>query len=496
MASDTGVVFPADESGKRGSLATNQAIWADAVRGVNADLAKRIEASPAWRKDYAAFIPEITGLCSTSRETAEAVATAGLAAARSRLVFERNGAATPVDSTSEVTPSFEFTTETIQGKGKRVEELVVPHLGKTLRGDALRRQLADWVSRGIIEPSASSALNTVMDNPEWLSLNGRRVAVLGAGAQTSPLPTLMSWGAEVVAVDLPRPDLWDRVLASAKKGASTVHVPVRADTKGKVATRAGANVIEDVPELIEWLSGFDDAQLVIGVYIYADGPLHVQATLAADVLGTSLAANGRDIAMAYAGTPSDCFLVPPDVVEDSNARRRSRSWRAVELPMRALTAGKLYAPAYEGLLRSSDGESMGIIDAVVTQQGPNYSLAKRLQRWRTVESWRQGQTASFNVAPPTWTVSVTKNRILAAGYYGARSAGLEVFTPETMSALMTALLVYDLHVPPRDEHPELGITRDGVHGGYWRVPYDIRSTLLYTGLAGIPRAYAPEIRFR
>ena len=35
-----------------------------------------------------------------------------------------------------------------------------------------------------------------------------------------------------------------------------------------------------------------------------------------------------------------------------------------------------------------------------------------------------------------------------------------------------------------------------IHGGYWRVPFDIRSTLLYTGLVGIPRAYIPEIQFR
>jgi hypothetical protein len=214
------------------------------------------------------------------------------------------------------------------------------------------------------------------------------------------------------------------------------------------------------------------------------------------VLATTLRERGQDIAMAYAGTPSDCFLVPTDAVDDSNARRRSRRSRAVELPVRALTLGKLYAPAYEGVLESSDGEEMGIVDAVVTQQGPNYSLAKRLQRWRTIESWREGYGASFNVAPPTWTVSVTKNRVLAAGYYGARSAGLEVFEPDTMSVLMTAMLVHDLNTTPAQVHPELALTRDGIHGGYWRVPHDIRSTLLYTGLVGIPAAYAPTLRFR
>lgn len=496
MVSDVGVVFPADESGKRSSLGVNQAIWADAVRGVAPELATRIEASRAWRKEYAAFIPEITALCATSRETAQAVAAAGLESARSRIIFERDGETIPLADAPGVDPAFEFATETIKGKGAAADELVVPYLGKQLRGDALRRKLADWVAHGIIEPSAAAELNLVIDNPQWLRLAGQRVAVLGAGAQTSPLPALTSWGAEVLAVDLPREQVWERILETAREGASTVHFPVRTDVKGSVAARAGANVIENVPELAHWLRGFNDQPMVLGVYIYADGALHVQATLAADVIGTRLVANGQKVAMAYAGTPSDCFLVSPDAVEDSNSRRRSRKWRALELPMRTVSAGKLYAPAYDELLESADGDSMGIIDAIVTQQGPNYSLAKRLQRWRAIESWRDGQQASFNVAPPTWTVSVTKNRVLAAGYYGARAAGLEVFAPETMSVLMTALLIHDLNVAPVNEHPELRLTRAGVHGGYWRVPFDIRSTLLYTGLVGIPRAYIPEIQFR
>lgn len=496
LSGDVGVLFPQDESGKRGSLETNRAIWADSVRGVDPDLAARIDASPAWRKDYAQFVHEITTLCSTSRENAIEIAEAGLASARSRIGFERDGEVTDLDSLSTVQPAFEFTTETIVGAGEAATELEITHDGKTLSGDALRRKLGDWVHRGIIEPSAASALNTVIDNPDWLRLEGRRVVVLGAGAQTSPLPTLCSWGAEVVAVDLPRKELWERVITTANDGASKVHIPLQPGAKGSVAARAGANVIQDVPELLRWLDGFADTPLILGVYIYADGALHVQATLAADALGTSLTAGGADVTMAYAGTPSDCFLVAPDVVNDSNARRRSRSWRSIELPLRTLSFGKLYAPAYREMLTSSDGEEMGIVDAIVQQQGPNYSLAKRLQRWRTEASWSHGQAASFNVAPPTWTTSVTKNKVLAAGYYGARSAGLEVFSPETMSVLMTALLVHDLNVAAPDEHPELGLTRAGIHGGYWRVPHDIRTTLLYTGIVGIPQAYAPDIRFR
>lgn len=495
MSDVNGIQFPLDESGKRGSLVINRTIWADAVRRVDPDLAARIDASTNWRSDYIAFVREITELAATSRDAANTIAADGLASARQHIGYERDGQWQPLSEPISAQPRFGFETATIEGSGEPVTELVVPYRGQRLRGDALRRQLADWVSRGIIEPSASGALDVVMENPEWLRLAGRRVVVLGAGAQTSPLPTLTSWGVEVVAVDLPRPGMWKDLITSVQKRASTVHLPVRSGTSA-ITERAGANVIEDVVELQQWLGGFADEPLVLGVYIYADGALHVQATLAADVLGTGLRASGSDVTMAYAGTPSDSFLVSEDAVNDSNERRRSRAWRAIELPIRTVSFGKLYSPAYSGVLTSAEGERMGLVDAVVAQQGPNYSLAKRLQRWRAEQDWKDGSEASFNVAPPTWTVSVTKNRLLAAGYYGARSAGLEVFAPSTMSVLMTALLVHDLHTSPPDIHPERRLTNGGVHGGYWRVAHDIRSTLLYTGIVGIPRAYAPDIRFR
>src|SRR3954465_16046878 len=134
-----------------------------------------------------------------------------------------------------------------------------------------------------------------------------------------------------------------------------------------------------------------------------------------------------------------------------------------------------------------------VADALVGEQGPNYALAKRLQRWRAIEAWERGRTASFNVAPPTWTVSVTKNRFLAAGYHGAKYVGMEVFQPETMRTVMAALLVHDLHNPPTDPHPALRNATAARHGGYWRRPYEIRSTLMYTAILGMPRAYAPPL---
>jgi hypothetical protein len=72
------------------------------------------------------------------------------------------------------------------------------------------------------------------------------------------------------------------------------------------------------------------------------------------------------------------------------------------------------------LLRRSyvPGADPGINDSLVPQQGPNYALAKRLHRWRAATARRAGTTVSMNVAPPTRTRSVVKNRALAAFHGG------------------------------------------------------------------------------
>ena len=96
----------------------------------------------------------------------------------------------------------------------------------------------------------------------------------------------------------------------------------------------------------------------------------------------------------------------------------------------------------------------------------------------------------MNVAPPTRTRSVTKNRVLAAAYAGAPRFGLEVFEPATTKTLMAALLVHDLHTGggPEQAHPWQDEAHAAAHGGMWRVPYAPRSALGLAALLGYPAA--------
>ena len=119
------------------------------------------------------------------------------------------------------------------------------------------------------------------------------------------------------------------------------------------------------------------------------------------------------------------FAVPPEAVAQSARAWATRS-RAAKLatgPLRALSGGRLLRRAYP------PGADPGINDSLVPQQGPNYALAKRLHRWRATLARDGGATVSMNVAPPSRTRSVMKNRALAAAYAGAHRFGVEVFEP-------------------------------------------------------------------
>ena len=161
---------------------------------------------------------------------------------------------------------------------------------------------------------------------------------------------------------------------------------------------------------------------------------------------------------------------------------RPRSLKIFGRPLRTLSGGRLLRRAYV------PGSDPGVSDSLVSQQGPNYALAKRLQRWRASVARRDGALVSMNVAPPTRTRSVLKNRALAAAYAGAHRFGVEVFDPATSNVLMAALLVHDLNTGggPRHENPWQDEAYGAVHGGLWRTGYAPRSILGLAALVGAP----------
>jgi hypothetical protein len=489
----SGVQLPRGASGARSSTAVTRGVLATALAAADPAAAAAAAAERDWRTGY---LPHVVALTSAGGRSAGAcvdVARAGLDAVGERLVLVRDGDERPVADVLREEQEPLLGTAEVRGEGVRQRELTVPYRGELLRGDALRRQLDRWVDAGVVEPSFRTAVGRVLDAPDWLDLSDRAVAVVGAGAELGPLEHLVGWGATVLAVDVPGRRVWDRVLATARAGAGTVHVPLAKGSKD--LADAGADALTQTPELAAWLGATAPGlPLTVGSYAYADGATHLRLAHAADALVVDLLERRGDVSYAELATPTDAFVVPMEVVDDARRRWSGRGLAGrLQSPVRTLTGGRLFAPSYASTVRAEDGTEFGIADTLVPQQGPNYALAKRLQRWRALVARADGVLVSANVAPATRTRSVLKNRLLAAAYAGASRFGIEVFEPATSRALMAAMLVHDLREPTAAgnpatvlAHPDDLLVEGAAHGGFWRLPYAVRTVVPLAAAAGLP----------
>ena len=167
----------------------------------------RVGSAPleAGESDYLGVLRELT-IASAERTSSLAIARAGLASMRRQLEFERDARAVSLDDALEAfAPSLTLGTGEVRGAAPAVKALRVPYQGRELEGSALLHQLERWTDAGVIEPSFAEAVGRVAEHPEWLSLPDREVTLVGAGAAIGPLAPLCSWGADVIAIDLPRP---------------------------------------------------------------------------------------------------------------------------------------------------------------------------------------------------------------------------------------------------------------------------------------------------
>ena len=490
-----GTDFPLTD-GRRSSAAVGREVFARAADPVDRELAAHIRGTANWRADYVDPCRELVVRAAQSADNAAAIAAGGLAALHEKFVFAHDGMDIPLAEAVGSGIGKDLADVAVYGTGDLDASLVVPFRGRRLSGPELRRQLARWVGSGTAEPSFNAAVNRVMDNADWLDLRGVHIVLIGAGAELGPLRQLLAWGADVWAIDLPRPQIWKRIIAAVQGTAGTLHVPVPAahvlpeegDLKG-LANMAGVDVIADTPAIRRWLETID-ADFVLGQYGYADGALHVRLSMATDAIAADLLGKGRGITLAYLATPTDAFAVPSGALAES--RRRWASNRLARAVRRPLSPAHLFQQGYQHVALAADGREVGIADCIVPQQGPNYLLAKRMQRFRAVVSRSDGVRVSLNVAPPARTQSVVKNKALAAAYAGAARFGIEVFDPDTCNTLMAALLVRDLRDPQSLSNPAvptdspMDLFGDAAnHGGLWRTEYDPRSVLGVAAIMGM-----------
>lgn len=489
--SHAGVVFPLTD-GERATQPVGRHIVATATKRVDTAASDAARAEERWFRHYPRHFREMTRLAAGLN--AGLIAADGLTALHDSMRFRRQGAEGAIVDAIDVPRAHYFTSVTIEGtRAFAGGPLSLYDQSHPVQGSALSRLLDRWESDGTAEPSAVDALRLLNDCPEWLDLRGRTFVTFGAGAEMGPCSALLSWGAHVVAVDLPGAAAWGPLVDTARASPGRLTVPVRSDlgpapTDAEIAASAGADVVTEAPELTDWLLGLE-GPLTVGDYVYAPGAMHVRASTAVDAIMATLAERRRDVGLAYLATPTDAYAVPSDVVLASMHQfTHSNPFVAMA---RGLGGHRVFRANYPTMLTMATERRFGLFDGLITQQGANYALAKRIQRWRAITSREAGTWVSINVAPPTRTTSVVNNRLLEAAYSGSHRFGLKVFTPLASRQVMAALLVHDL----RHEHSvahasvllenEMDLYATGaIHGGIWRAPYEPRSVLGFAAITG------------
>ena len=181
--------------------------------------------------------------------------------------------------------------------------------------------------------------------------------------------------------------IWERVLGAARQrrhGCIAAGAP--ATTRDRWPSGPAPTCVAEVPAVADWLAG-RPAALVLGNYVYADGATNVRVSVGrrrADRAGCSRpATTWRWASWPPRPTSSPC---PP--------RRSARRSAAYAEPLGgapSCSAGRCARCRPAGCSRRSypPGADPGVNDSLVPQQGPNYALAKRLQRWRAAVARRR-----------------------------------------------------------------------------------------------------------
>ena len=505
VSDPNGVVFRRVSDGSRSSKRAGTAILGAALEPLNPRHAAMARQEQQWRQSYPRHFRRLVEDSLMDAELALASAQAGLNMAWRCVRWAQGGqehplewAAQPGAVAAAAAAGETLATHTLRGTGDAAPApWVVPYRGKQLSGAALDERIDAWARGGIIEPGAAAALHRCSQNPEWFDLSDRTMVLLGAGSEAGPLPWLARWRANLVAVDIYLPAVWHRIAAIVQGGNATMHLPLQSARLGDSdwVEAAGVDLLTQAPAIAHWICGFD-AQLDVAAHAYLDGERHLRLALAMDLIQRQACAGRPGTTLAFMATPTDVFAVPHStaLAAMQGYRQRPVIWRVLQELLRMSGGERFFQPGVTQLLETPGGNTYGVIDSLVMEQGPNYALAKRLQQWRAMLARAAGHRVSLNIAPSTTTASVVTNPALAAGFAGASRFGIEAFAPQTTSALMAALWVHDLRCeaspanPLRPlAHPLEHFMENACHGGMWRCPYLPRSALPFAAALGFMR---------
>lgn len=394
-AAPQGLVFPTNPAtGEISTTDTGRSAFAAATAAIDKAEGDKVLQERNWRFKYAPHVVKQVQLIAANPQAAIASSKAGLDFCYKNFQFVRGSYTGSLEAALKHFKTNRFFEASIKGTAPKPAEyeLKVPYAGKTLTGDALKAQLAKWASYGTIEPSCRDAISWAASAKDKLDLSNQYFVLLGAGAAMGPLLVLLEHGANIIAIDLDRPQIWERLLTLAQKSTGKMYFPIKVDPKTLPANPsiqdyakvAGCNLFTDTPEIATFVSDILPGKtLTIGGYAYLDSAAHVQVSLAMDaIMSEAGARRNTPVNLAFLCSPTDVFTVEKACYDAAKINHiKAPLWQKI---IEKIMPKRLKKNCVAG--KGPGGVDTFVNDGIVVDQGPNYALAKRIQHWRAMVS--------------------------------------------------------------------------------------------------------------
>ena len=339
----------------------------------------------------------------------------------------------------------------------------IEYRGEQYAGQNLGQLSQVLLQRNIISPQAATALQNIVVNlleDELLSLENKKIVMLGAGAEMAPTRQLLAAGADVLWVDpQPPPQEWHE----APSLSGRLFIPDQP-----------LDLLTNPDKVLATILEFAQHQQVdIGLFAYAPGKareLRLTASMNAIVDALPEQMVGSIVMLVSPTTPTQ--LDSHDLQQTALRLANRPWWEAV------CAACGLLKPQH-----LSTGKLPAVTNTVVQIQGASYQMAQYICKTLTAEVWAgKGMRVSANTAAISRTRSLA-HPVFAAAFGGAEAFGVETMTPEQSRGLNGLLAFNDIL---GEQLPELGSVR--VHGGIHTLPYSLGSALRIAAAIGFVRS--------
>jgi len=464
---------------------------------------KRVSVDNKWRENYHKYFVELVEASAKSPEAALQISQRALSKLEEQFIWmDSNGKKyslyNAVNSTVDQVifggqrPSLSSVEIVGQAPFLSPPEFQVRFDGQLLSGSKLIGKIDDWVSRGIMEPSAGTAIRTIAEDSSFRDLRDKHFVLLGAASAMGPIETLLEFGATVYAVELPRPQVWKRLINLARSSSGTLVVPVAYGTMDdeSLFDAAGCDLLMDTPAVASWVASCAPTKnIVLGTYVYLDGERFTRISAATDAICSAVCRvrGGVDshngVSLAHLLSPTEVHCIPEDAIQESIRRIETLSLHSLwEQFIRVVSRSRYLEPNIPSCIKTNDNKELRIQDSIVWQQGPNYSFAKQVQKWRAIVSRNKGHLCSATVGPATLTDSVMHNQLVAAGMLGCAHFCIEAFEVSTSNKLLAGVLLWDIKSENSMANPAFRVTsplevfsQNAIHGGTFRAAFKTNS---------------------